>query len=219
MPISVRTHLEHFAIHLRGATEPPGQSHRSKYQNWNVFQTLAPPPRLFGFCQPCRFGLLEIFKFRINNIRPLGKLVTYVQRSQATILREGCKMKANLLAIGTLMALSAGSLLAVGPCPTSTGGSTGAAYTTAGGGCNVIITFNLDGSIVTTVPNANPYDGSDDQLVGIVNLSRSAITTISLSSTTLALFGFDGDGACSGTYVLGAVNCPLGSSTTGGNDY
>ena len=131
-------------------------------------------------------------------------------------------MKANLLAIGTLMALSAGSLLALGPCPTSTGGLTGAAYTTAGGGCNVIITFNFDGSIVTTVPNANPYDGSDDQLVGIVNLSGSAITTIGLSSTTAFLFGFDADGACSGSYVLGAANCPHGGvsgSLSLGNDY
>jgi hypothetical protein len=132
-------------------------------------------------------------------------------------------MKANLLAMSALMALSAMSLLAVGPCPTSTGGSTGGPYTTAGGGCNVVITFNANGSISTTVPNANPYDGNDDQLVGIVNLTGSAITSIFLSSTTQSIFGFDGDGACSGPYVtVNATNCPHGGVSGNvllGNDY
>ena len=37
--------------------------------------------------------------------------------------------------------------------------------------CNVIITAGPGGSFVTTVPNPNPYDGSDDNLVGIINNS------------------------------------------------
>lgn len=137
-------------------------------------------------------------------------------------------MKKCVLAICTLMVFSAGSLLALSPCPTAN------AVTSPGdnslyrgiGGCNVVITFNLGGSITTTIPNANPYDGVEDTMVGIVNNSASVITSVFLSSTTLALFGFDADGICApnGTqpFLSGAdftTYCPHGSSTTNGNDY
>jgi hypothetical protein len=105
-----------------------------------------------------------------------------------------------------LTALAAIPMLAAsGPCPTSTGVSTGAAYTAAGGLCNVVITFGAGGGVSTSVPNANPYDGSDDTLVGIVNNSGATLIHFNLSSS-LALFGFDGDGACAGTYET-AGNC------------
>ena len=39
-------------------------------------------------------------------------------------------------------------------------------------------------------------------MVGIVNLTGSAITSIQLSSATQDIFGFDGDGACE--YTVGA---------------
>ena len=45
------------------------------------------------------------------------------------------------------------------PCPNINGITT----------CNVIITAGPGGSFVTTLPNSNPYDGADDNLVGIVN--------------------------------------------------
>lgn len=65
-------------------------------------------------------------------------------------------------------------------------------------GCNVLITFNSNGSITTTFPNGNGfYDaGGDDNIVGVVNNTGSVITSINLASTTLDIFGFDGDGAC-----------------------
>lgn len=65
-------------------------------------------------------------------------------------------------------------------------------------GCNDLITFAANGSITTTQPNANGfYDiGADDNLIGIINNTTSAITSINLSSATTDIFGFDGDGIC-----------------------
>lgn len=116
------------------------------------------------------------------------------------------------------------------PCPVPNGGNSGGegvagAYTTdsAGGtvGCNVLITFEANGSIVTTNPNgAGYYDsGGDDNLVGIVNLTGSAITSVMLSSATNDIFGFDGDGICGApgyTFVGGGSPC---SGATDPNGY
>jgi len=67
-------------------------------------------------------------------------------------------------------------------------------------GCTVLITFNADGSITTTNPNPAPsYDnGRDDNMIGVVNNTGQAITSLQLSSATTDIFGFDGDGVCSG---------------------
>jgi hypothetical protein len=126
-------------------------------------------------------------------------------------------MKANLLAIGTLMALSAGSLLAVGPCISSTGLGTGAPYIGAGSGCNVVITFNANGSISTTIPNAFPYDGVEDTLVGVNNLTAAPIFSFTLTGTggTPQLFGFDGDGACATSNLYVAAASCVGHDSTG----
>jgi hypothetical protein len=61
-------------------------------------------------------------------------------------------------------------------------------------GCNLVITFAGDGS-VTTGAGTSPgtYDGSDDTLIGVVNNTSSALTSFNISST-LDIFGFDGDG-------------------------
>jgi hypothetical protein len=84
-------------------------------------------------------------------------------------------------------------------------------------GCNVLITFNSNGSIVTTFPNGQGwYDtGGDDNIVGVINNTGSVIASINLSSTTEDIFGFDGDGAC-GTpgYTFNAQG-PGGSTYAG----
>src|SRR5690348_839022 len=104
----------------------------------------------------------------------------------------------------TLLAVFCGMLLLVpslfaAACPDATGPSVSAAYTSGGAGCNVVITFNANGSITTTIPNANPYDGVEDTLVGVVNNTAAAIASFNLASTSNSqLFGFDGDGACDG---------------------
>jgi hypothetical protein len=60
--------------------------------------------------------------------------------------------------------------------------------------CGVIITFNADGSVTSTVTGQGPYDGIEDTLLGVVNNSGHAIAGVGPVSSNLAIFGFDGDG-------------------------
>lgn len=105
-------------------------------------------------------------------------------------------------------------------CGIITGGSSGgeviaSGYTAqltgqANEGCNVLITFNSDGSITTTSPNPNPFydSGGDDNEIGIINNTNSVITSIPLSSVAQDIFGFDGDGICGGyTFDPSGPNC------------
>lgn len=68
------------------------------------------------------------------------------------------------------------------------------------GKCNEEIFFNSDGSITTIVNSTTPYDGSDDNLVGVINNTGKPITSFQISGA--GIFGFDGDGIC--TF---GVNC------------
>ncbi|HEX9199348.1 MAG TPA: PEP-CTERM sorting domain-containing protein [Acidobacteriaceae bacterium] len=117
-----------------------------------------------------------------------------------------------ILAFATLAPLAAH---AASICPIATGGSSGgeaisAAYTAGSGvtngGCNILITFNSNGSITTTTPNtAISYDvGLDDNEVGIINNTGSTLNFVTLSSSTFQIFGFDGDGICGG-YTFSAT--------------
>ena len=69
-------------------------------------------------------------------------------------------------------------------------------------GCGALIKVTgVDGGnatffTVTNTGNGNPYDGAEDTLVGIVNNSGHDLNSITLSSTTSPIFGFDGDGPC-----------------------
>jgi len=119
---------------------------------------------------------------------------------------------AAVLAFGILAPSAA---FAASVCPIATGGSSGgegiAASYTAGsgvtnGGCNVLITFNANGSITTTNPNGSGfYDvGGDDNEIGVINNTSSTINSIFLSSATTDIFGFDGDGICGG-YTFSAT--------------
>ncbi|MHB8541505.1 MAG: PEP-CTERM sorting domain-containing protein [Candidatus Acidiferrales bacterium] len=55
--------------------------------------------------------------------------------------------------------------------------------------------------------NGNPYDGIEDTLVGITNMTNATVNSITLTSTSGA-FGFEGDGACSSSFL----NCGLGGT-------
>src|SRR3984957_3665737 len=75
------------------------------------------------------------------------------------------------------------------------GGGVRAAYLAnqdgrANEGCTVLITLNADGSIAITAPNPAPsYDnGNDDNLIGVVNNTGGAITSLQLSSATVTIF-------------------------------
>ena len=123
-------------------------------------------------------------------------------------------------AILSAATLTGGSANAV-PCPPINGVTT----------CNVIITAGPGGSFVTTLPNPNPYDGSDDNLVGIINNSGGTITSLSFigSGNGGGLFNFDGDGlqafnaaaggAPDATGYGGKVSSTANFDLTGANDF
>lgn len=62
--------------------------------------------------------------------------------------------------------------------------------------------------------NGNPFDGVEDTLIGITNMSGATVNSVTLTSTTGA-FGFDFDGACDGGYSPNPPSCPTGSGLTG----
>ena len=67
--------------------------------------------------------------------------------------------------------------------------------------CGILITVTGPGQAVITSPgNGNPYDGDEDTLVGIQNNSGGYLTSITLTSTSTDIFGFDGDGPCDTQY-------------------
>jgi hypothetical protein len=77
-------------------------------------------------------------------------------------------------------------------CPTTSNTNTDCGYI-----LNIGVGDVITGSLVA---GANPYDGSDDALVGIVNNSGASFTgsfTLSGSGNGGGIFGFDGDGICS----------------------
>lgn len=84
--------------------------------------------------------------------------------------------------------------------------------------CNEIITFGADGSISTVVTNSNPYDGSDDTLVGVVNNTNAVIFSIVLSGSNL--FGFESDGLQSYDPSLGGTpdDTGYGGKTSSGEN-
>jgi PEP-CTERM motif len=87
---------------------------------------------------------------------------------------------------------------------------------TAVNGSGVATAFTVTASSTVT----GPFDGSDDTLVGIQNASGSVLNSITLSGAAgLNIFGFDGDGACSGDYQTGygyPYGSPAESSCWGG---
>lgn len=71
-------------------------------------------------------------------------------------------------------------------------------------GCNQVITLNPGGTATITGGFPTPYDGVEDQLVGVINNSGTTVGNITISGSNI--FGFDGDGA-------GSPGCDLGSSS------
>jgi len=84
-------------------------------------------------------------------------------------------------------------------------------------GCNILITVNADSTVtVTQDASQGPYDGSDDQLIGIQNNLLSG-NILSISLTGPGIFGFDGDGLC--TFGLNSPSaCPFQTTTNSGAD-
>ena len=79
------------------------------------------------------------------------------------------------------------------------------------GGCRLLITItgasggaSTAFTVTTTTngPDNQPYDNAEDTLIGVLNSSGITVNTVALSST-LDIFGFDGDGPC----AFGATGC------------
>src|SRR5260370_38476554 len=118
----------------------------------------------------------------------------------------------NLLLSGTILAGAAIIAAPVtvpsaqaGVCPTTAFTHTDATF----GGCNLVITFNSDGSVSTqaTQSATKNYDGSDDALIGVVNHSGHTISSVMITGNDI--FGFDGDGI---DFYTGVSNAAAGLS-------
>lgn len=99
-----------------------------------------------------------------------------------------------LLMAGAALA-SAGSICPAGSAPNPFPYNPDNAAT----GCNIVVTVGAGGTLASSIKDNGPYDGSEDVLIGVVNNSGGAIGTLTLSGN--GLFGFDGDGMCTYTFV------------------
>jgi hypothetical protein len=68
-------------------------------------------------------------------------------------------------------------------------------------GCNEVITIGATGTVSITVENSHPYDGQDDQLVGVIDdYTGGSVSSIQLNGGSNDIFGFDGDGISTFTH-------------------
>lgn len=74
-------------------------------------------------------------------------------------------------------------------CPTVSGSGI-----TSVSGCNELITISSTGVVTIATVDTHPYDGTDDQLVGVINNDTVGVTAITLNGGANDIFGFDGDG-------------------------
>jgi hypothetical protein len=86
--------------------------------------------------------------------------------------------------------------------------------------CAILVVINPGGTVtVSQDVSQGPYDGSEDTLVGVYNNSGVSIPGVNLSSTTLPIFGFDGDGICTFAPFTGSSYCSGAYYQTDPGDY
>lgn len=93
-------------------------------------------------------------------------------------------------ALAGAAALAMGSAASAAADPTICPDLTATGATTAG--CSIVITIQADNSILIESTGIGPFDGSEDSLVGVLNLSSTPLTSLALTGSDI--FGFDGDG-------------------------
>jgi PEP-CTERM motif len=119
------------------------------------------------------------------------------------------KLLSSVAAVGGLATASSIALgLMVAAPNAAQAGTCGGISDTAGFGatdCNVLLTLNptMNGgfTVATTNPQATPYDGSDDNYIGILNNTTKTYTSFNISGPTTTHYGgifggMDGDGIC-----------------------
>ena len=100
----------------------------------------------------------------------------------------------------TLLAMGTCSAWAGTVCPAGTGATPFTHSPDAGAtGCNVVITINADRSTTVSIKDSTPYEASEDVLIGVVNSSSSSVPAITLTGS--GIFGLEGDGMCTFTFV------------------
>lgn len=98
-----------------------------------------------------------------------------------------------LLASGCLIPTAA--LAATAPCAplNNSADSTYLAAVASTSTCNQIITIAANGSASIAASNPNPYEGAEDQYIGVINNSSTPLGSLTLSGPA-DLFGFENDG-------------------------
>lgn len=81
-----------------------------------------------------------------------------------------------------------------GVCPNTT-------FLSNGGECDTEFVLDATGTLFDLSNSTTPYEGSDDQLVGVINEDPSFVIGGITVTGPSGLFGFDGDGIC--TYGTG----------------
>lgn len=86
-------------------------------------------------------------------------------------------------------------------------------------GCAILLVIDTNGSLrVASDPTIPPYDGVEDTLIGVLNLSNQDVKGIPLKGSD-PIFGFDGDGMCvkdaNGQYLFNPAppGCPAAGAT------
>ena len=69
-----------------------------------------------------------------------------------------------------------------GPCPASINAA-----------CDLVITFNADGSVVTSGTGGSSI-GGEDAVIGVVNNSGATVSSFAVNGQGSDIFGFDSDG-------------------------
>src|SRR5262249_4831400 len=153
---------------------------------------------------------------RAKNRRRVMNLTCRIGFSQAAI-RGGLLVKK--VTTKTALALLGCALLMLFVAPARADVCSTAFPSVPGGGCGVTITITgTTGHLVATLAGSGtPYDGLEDQLVGITNNSNVNVGAIVLSGPAVVepVFAFDGDGPC---VVLGGTICGLPTGYEGPNN-
>jgi len=132
----------------------------------------------------------------------------------ASVAAAGGLATATTLAFGLMAA--APTAARAGVCPVITDGSGGPGASD----CTELATLNADGTVTVTNPSGVlTYDGSDDQLVGILNNTSVALNDFHIFGPAVPRFGgifggMDGDGICQTSRFSGAACSSSPTNTT-----
>jgi PEP-CTERM motif len=131
----------------------------------------------------------------------------------ASVASVGCLTTASSLALGLLGLMSAAQ---AGTCPGFTDSGTGPGASD----CNVLATINANGTVTITMPQSTPYDGSDDNYIGILNNFSQTLNNFSITGPATPHYGgifggMDGDGICDTARFGTASLCTPPGTTTG----